>query len=155
MDTRAANTFRQYLIEKGCPKVDFEHFSKQELNDVLRIFYLDIRKVDGGKYKTSSLEQFCHSLNRYLETSSKFNNIKDTDFADANLSYRTMLTELKRDGLGITKHYPIINTPDLEKLYKSYLFNITIPTGLLFKVQFVSFDSEVKFCFGNVRLYKH
>ena len=47
-----------------------------------------------------------------------------------------MLTELKRDGLGITKHYPIINTPDLEKLYKSYLFNINIPTGLLFKVQF-------------------
>ena len=110
-NTKAANTFRQYLIEKGCPKVDFEHFSKLELNDVLRIFYFDIRKVDGGKYKRSSLEQFRHSLNRFLETSSKFNIIKDTDFADANLSYRTMLTELKRDRLGITKHCPIINTP--------------------------------------------
>ena len=41
-NTRAANTFWQYLIEKGCLKVDFEHFSKLELNDVLRIFYLDI-----------------------------------------------------------------------------------------------------------------
>ena len=47
-----------------------------------------------------------------------------------------MLTELKRNGLGITKHYPIIDTPDLEKLYKSFLFNTNIPTGLLFKVQF-------------------
>ena len=129
--TRAANTFRQYLIEKGSPTVDFEHFSKLGLNDVLRVFYLDIRQVDGGKYKTSSLEQFRHSLNRYLETSSKFNIIKDTDFADANLSYRTMLTELKRDGLGITKHYPIINTPDLEKLYKSYLFNIAFQPGTI------------------------
>ena len=131
-----ANTFCRYLIGKGYPKVDFEHFSKLELNDVLQIFYLDIWKVDGGKYKTSSLEQFRHSLNCYLETSSKFNIIKNTDFADANLSYRMMLTEWKRDWLGITKHYPIINTPDLEKLYKSYLFNINIPTGLLLKVQF-------------------
>ena len=47
----------------------------------------------------SSLEQFRHKLNRFLETSPKFNFIKDTDFVDANLSYRMMLTELKEMGL--------------------------------------------------------
>ena len=34
-----------------------------ELNNILRNFYLHIRNVDGEKYKTSSLENFCHSLN--------------------------------------------------------------------------------------------
>ena len=47
------------------------------------------------------------------------------------------MVELKRYGLRITKHYPIISTTDLlEKLYKRYLFNIDIPLGLMNKVQF-------------------
>ena len=135
-NARAANTFRGYLIEKGNLKVDFENFSQSELNEVLRLFYLDIRKVDGGKYKTSSLENLRHSLNRYLNYTSQLDIIKDKEFTDANLSYRTMLTELKKEGLGITKHYPVINSTDLDKLYQSYLFNVDIPTGLMNKVHF-------------------
>ena len=102
-----------------------------ELNNVLRNFYLDIRKVDGEKYKTSRLEISRHSLSRYMETAANNNKIKDTVLSDANLSYRKMMTELKEDGFGITKHNPIISTTDLEKLYKSYLFNIDIPLGLM------------------------
>ena len=41
---------------------------KKELNDVLVHFYLDARKVNGEKYKVSSLENFRHSLNRYLQS---------------------------------------------------------------------------------------
>ena len=134
---RAGNVLRQYLIEMAHENVDFENFSKTELNKILRSFYLDIRKVNGDKYKTSSLESFRHSLNRHIQSRRPdVNIIKDTDFTDANISYRTMMTELKKDGLGMVTHYPVICSTNLEKLYKSKFLDPTLPVGLLNKVQF-------------------
>ena len=134
---RAANTLRSYLLEKGYKQVNFEEWPQREINDVLRMFYLDIRKVNGEKYKTSSLENFRHALRRHLTTSNPdVDIIKNREFADANLSYQTMMTELKKEGLGATSHYPVICTTDLQNLYQSYRFNIDIPDGLQNKVQF-------------------
>ena len=134
---RAATAFRDYLKEKN-HNIDFENFDKAELSEKLMNFYVDVRKIDGSNYKTSSLENFRHSLNRYmiLKTNGRINIIKDVAFANANLSYRDMMAELKRNGLGITKHYPVIDKVDLTTLYASRSFNIDIPTGLANKVQF-------------------
>lgn len=136
-NTRAANTLRSYLIEKGNIRVDFETFSTRELNDLLRFFYLDIRKVNGSKYKSSSLENFRHALNRHLKISNpQIDIIKDREFNDANISYKTMMAELKTEGLGVTTHYPVINKADLSLLYKSNNLSIDNPDGLRNKVQF-------------------
>ena len=134
---RAAKTFRDYLEEKNL-ETDFENFDKEMLNDKLISFYVDTRKTDGNNYKTSSLENFRHSLNRYLlqKTDGRVNIVKDVAFTNANLSFRAMMAELKRNGMGITKHYPIIDKIDLTKLYASQSFDTDIPTGLANKVQF-------------------
>ena len=121
-----------------------EEMSSRELNDVLKLFYLDVRKTDGRKCKTPSLENFRHSLNRFLQTSRPaLNIIADKDFADANVSYRAMMKELKTEGLGKTEHYPIINSSDLQKLYQSIVMSVHGPIGLANKVQF---DIRLYFC---------
>ena len=75
--------------------MNFEEWSARELSDVLRLFYLDIRKVNGDKYKTSSLENFRHSLNRHIQSfNPDIDIMRNREFADANLSFRTMMTEL-------------------------------------------------------------
>ena len=136
-NSRSANTLRSYLLEKGYTRVNFEQWSARELSDVLRLFYLDIRKVNGEKYKTSSLENFRHSLNRHIQSvNPDIDIMRNREFADANLSFRTMMTELKREGLGATEHYPTISTSDLQKMYQSYRLDIDTPVGLQNKVQF-------------------
>ena len=59
---RAASLLKCYLKEKNMP-VNFAHFSKKELNDVLAQFYINVRQVNGEKYKVSSLENLRHGLN--------------------------------------------------------------------------------------------
>ena len=63
---KAANAFRQYLLEKEEESTDFERFSAEDLNRLLQRYYFEARTVNGELYKTSSLENFRHSLNRYL-----------------------------------------------------------------------------------------
>ena len=63
---RAASLLKCYLKEKNMP-VNFAHFSKKELNDVLAQFYINVRQVNGEKYKVSSLENLRHGLNRFFE----------------------------------------------------------------------------------------
>ena len=79
------------------------------------------RKNNGMKYKASSIENWRHSLNRYLQTPPFERNIymiKDAAFRESNLSYRAAIKELKSDeGKGKTKHYPIISDADMHKLH--------------------------------------
>lgn len=134
----AASLLKAYLKEKR-ENINFEILNVDELNIILKKFYLDARKMDGTKYKSSSMTNFRHSLNRYLNGepfNQKIDIVKDERFAEANKKFSSMLAVLKREGLGETKHYEAISQQDLVSISNSLFFNPDTPTGLLNKVQF-------------------
>jgi hypothetical protein len=57
---------RDYLKEKKSQDTAFEHFDEVQMNEMLGHFYIEVRKPNGEKYKTISLENICHGLNRFL-----------------------------------------------------------------------------------------
>ncbi|KAK3088834.1 hypothetical protein FSP39_024307 [Pinctada imbricata] len=135
---RAAGILRSYLIEKHQPS-NFEDFDTFRLNEILSHFYMDLRKSDGDKYKVTSLENIRHSLNRYLQAPPYDRNIdliKGLEFREANLNFRAVLAELKREGKGFIQHHEIISDKDMQILYNSVHLTPNTPTGLLQKVQF-------------------
>lgn len=142
---KSAKQLRDYLVEKKM-NTKFETMSDKELNDVLAHFYINTRRINGEKYKVSSIENFRHSLNRYLQSppvGRKIDVIKDQAFREANLSYRAAIKELKQEGKGNVQHFPTINEDDLQKMYQSMYFNVNTPYGLQNKVQF---DIRLYFC---------
>lgn len=81
-NTLSAKLFKEYLTSKN-HEADFESFTTQRLDEALSHFYLDVRKIDGSMYKTSSLESIRHGLNRHLKAppnNKVFDIIKDTAF---------------------------------------------------------------------------
>ena len=142
---KAAKMIKDYLTEKSM-NPNFESLEKKELNEFLVHFYLNARKVNGEKYKVSSLENMRHSLNRYLQApplERDIDIIKDIEFREANLSYRAAVKELKQEGNGTVDHFPVIKDDDIQTLYKSLYFNVKTPCGLQNKVQF---DVRLYFC---------
>jgi len=90
---------KDYLTEKNM-NPNFESLEKKELNNFLVHFYLNARKINGEKYKVSSLENMRHTLNRYLQApplERDIDIIKDIEFREANLSYRAAVKELKQE----------------------------------------------------------
>ena len=84
---KAAKMLRDYLLEKDLDP-EFEKSTNQNLNNVLVYFYLNARKINGEKYKVISLENFRHSLNRYLQAppfNRQIDVIKDPEFRDSNI----------------------------------------------------------------------
>jgi len=133
---KAARLFRSYLTEIG-EDTKFEDFDCQQLDRHLKQFYFRARKEDGQHYKSTSLENFRHSLNRYLNLhgSQKVDIIKDAKFANSNEYFKAALKELKTKGLGNVAHHPVILQSDLEKIYVC-LKETDSARALLNKVQF-------------------
>ena len=128
----AARAFQSFLKEKGLTTA-IEELEPEELAEHLGSFYFNARTVDGGLYKRSSLDNFRHSLNRYLRAppfNKTFDIIKDSVFREANDNFKAALTELKQEGKGETDHYPNIDASDLQKLYSSQELNVNSPRGL-------------------------
>ena len=141
----AARAFQSFLKENGLTTA-IEELEPEELAEHLGSFYFNARTVDGGLYKRSSLDNFRHSLNRYLRAppfNKTFDIIKDSVFREANDNFKAALTELKQEGKGETDHYPNIDASDLQKLYSSQELNVNSPRGLFNKVQF---DIRYYFC---------
>ncbi len=59
---------REYLKEKHLDTA-VEHYNPQQLDECLAHFFMNVRKSDGVRYKTTSLSCLRYSLNRYLKTS--------------------------------------------------------------------------------------
>ncbi|XP_062603966.1 uncharacterized protein LOC134265768 [Saccostrea cucullata] len=142
---KSAKMLRDYLKEKK-QALDFENFDAHQLNEVLSHFYLDLRKIDGELYKSSSLENTRYGLNRYLKAPpflKTFDIIKDPEFYSCNESFKTAMAELKKEGRGDVEHYPCIEDCDIKKLYNSVHLSTETPCGLLNKVQM---DIRLYFC---------
>ena len=142
---KAARTFRAYLKEAGKSE-NFEEFTEGELDASLGKFYINARQADGSMYKISSLENFRHSLNRFLigpPHSKKFDICKDLEFRESNELFKTAKMELKSKGFGFVEHFPAINDHDLMKMYNSQAVLGENPRSLQNKVQL---DIRLYFC---------
>jgi hypothetical protein len=134
---KAAILLREYLTETE-QSSNFEALSAQQLNDVRKHFYLSARKADGEMYKVNTLESTRYSLNRYLKSppvQKTFDIIKDNEFNEANMCFKTAITELKANGKGTTEHHPIVSEEDHKKIYSSIHTSPNTPFGLYNKVQ--------------------
>ena len=139
-----ARTFRAFLKERGHNQ-DFENMTTASLNEHLSVLYFELRKTDGEMYKCSSLKNFRHGLNRYLQASGRqIDLIHGNEFVEANKSFNAAMVELKRSGMGGIVHYPEIVEDDLKKLYNSNRLDTRHPCGLQNKVQF-----DIRFYFSR------
>ena len=108
----------------------------RKLNDLLSEFYFDYRRVDGEKYKATSLRAQRHALQRFILQERDIDIIKDVRFEKATRCFQAVLAELMREGKGSIDHHAVIEEGDLKKLYSSLYFQTNTPVGLFNKVQF-------------------
>ena len=114
---KAASLLRANLTETK-QSSNFEALSAKQLNDVLKHLYLSARKADGEMYKVNTLVSTRYSLNRYLKSppvQKTFDIIKDNEFNEANMCFKTAITELRANGKGTTEHQPILSEEDRKK----------------------------------------
>lgn len=117
----------------------FESYDSVRLNETLAHFYVDLRKPDGGRYKTTSFELIRNGLNRYLKSppnNNEFDIVKDSWFTDEKTNFRAQMAEMKRVGLAAIDHQPVINKADRSKLYMSMFMNSEGLLGIANKVKF-------------------
>ena len=116
---------------------DIKSISKSELNELLKRFYFEVRKPDGGEYRKNSLNCIRFGINRKIKTVHKeWDIIHDVEFNSSCTAFTAEVTELKRKGLAKVEHYPPITEADMKKLYSSGIFNLENPKNLQWKVFF-------------------
>ena len=122
----ALKVFHQYLKEK---KAD-EPQTKDTLENVLKLFYAEVRKANGTSYPKSTLNSLRSGLNRHFKATRGFDIINDSEFNDANKVFGAECVDLKRQGLAKVEHKPPICEEDLKKLYESTAFGLNDPEKL-------------------------
>ena len=134
--TVAWNQFLCYLKEKSLT-VDPQNISKDDLNDILKLFYVEVRKSDGGHYKKTTLNSIRFGLQRkFKEFNSDLDIITDSNFAECNLVFKAQCVQLKKNGLAKVEHKPPLTPEDVRKLYRSDVFSLSRPESLQRKVFF-------------------
>ena len=132
----AFKIFQSYLNEKKI-EINLEEISTQELNDLLKKFYVEIRKQDGTMYSRSTLNSIRFGLQRKIhEIRSDINIIDSLDFETSNEIFRAQCVHLKKEGFGKVKHKQPITSEDIRKLYQSQVFSLQNPKSLQRKVFF-------------------
>ena len=128
----ARRVFNEYLWEKDVS----EPKTKQEICNVLKLFYVEARKTDGTSYCKNSLTILRFGLCRHYKAACGFDIINDPEFGQANKVFHAKCVELKREGLAKVEHKPPICEEDLRKLYESDVFNQSRPRTLQNKIFF-------------------
>ena len=138
------NILVSYAKEKK-KNVDFELISKKEMDDLLKTFYVEVRKADGSKYKINSYRAIRSAIQRKMKEirGNDFDIIKDKEFSISNLHYQAESVSLKKEGLGDTTHHKPICKEDMDILYSSSVFSLENPVGLQNKV---FFELMLHFC---------
>ena len=135
--TRSTKLFRDFLIQKNEPE-EFETYTKQKLDEMLRLFYASIRKKDGEMMKKSSVNLLKYGLAKHLKETAQIDINIDPVCASSKGVFSAVLTDMKKKGFGAVKHKPAIFQEDLIKLYdvSGVALNSCTPQGLLNKCWF-------------------
>ena len=121
----------EYTVESNCPFSGFgalltgNDFSASdinidELNNILKLFFANIRREDGNLYKKNTVLSHRGNLSRYFQDKIGVNIVDDPRFVTANLTVKAVLVELKKAGKGNVTHYEEITKEDLQLIYESF-----------------------------------
>ena len=114
-----------------------------ELDQVLKHFYVDVRRNDGQKYTKKSMITNRFGLQKFFLRYRDIDIINDKQFQKSNDTFKVFFVNLKGEGKAATKHKEIISDEDLEKLYNSGHLSLDTPASLQNKV---FFDYMLYFC---------
>ena len=131
---RSVIMFREFLGHESC---DFESFSKENLDQKLKLLFASVRTKNGQSYlKVSTLHSIKYGLFKFIKDVMKIDVQNDPEFSSSKIMFKAVITDLKKKGYGGTEHKPPISGEDLQLLYKSDVFNIDTTHGLQKKVWF-------------------
>ncbi|KAJ8298271.1 hypothetical protein KUTeg_024802 [Tegillarca granosa] len=134
--TQASVKILQIYLMETEREINLDSNSKEDLAQLLRNFYADVRKKDGQKYKLSALKSIRFGLARHFSKEYDIDIVKDTTFKKANELFSAVLINLKKEGFGKTDYTAPIPAGELKKLYCSRAFDINTPVGLQQKTWF-------------------
>lgn len=78
--------------------------TKDEICNVLKMFYVEARKTDGTSSCKNSLTSIRFGLCRHYKATYGFDIINDSEFGETNKVFQAKCVELKRQGLAKVKH---------------------------------------------------
>ena len=134
--TLAWRVFEAYTQAKNI-NLDLLSIEKSELCEILRKFYVEIRKSDGTMYTKSSFRTIRGGLQRKIYESRKdIDIINSPEFVIANEVFAAQCVYLKQIGLAKVQHKLPISQEDVWKLYDSPALSIDSPSTLQQKVFF-------------------
>jgi len=135
----AIKTLYDYCNSKGY-NPEFESKTVNDLNNLLKEFYVNVRRANGEHYTRSSLSVIRQSINRHLKQpphNKTFDIINGIEFKTCNDAFKAMCKKLRKEGKGQVKHKRPVDKGDIKKLYDHpRVFNVETPQGLLNKVFF-------------------
>ena len=113
--------------------VEFEDISDNELNEVLRAFYVVVKTADGEVYSKSSMINIRSGINRHLTCLGRVIDITNyKNYTGVNSVFSGVLKKLRKDGLHVTQLKKAIPFDD-QKLYQSGVLGLQDP--LLCKIK--------------------
>ncbi len=109
------------------PEVDVNEWEKlpdEELNDLLRKFFAEVRSKAGKEYSKSGMVNIRSGLNRHLQLpphSRSINLMRDIKFNKANKVFKGKLRTNKRAGLHKVEHTKSMEPEEIDQCYDQYL----------------------------------
>ena len=98
---RTCQTWFEQSESAEAEKKPIEVYTKQELSQLFKYFYREIRTAKGDKFERSSLKTIQRGLDRYLlGKNTGFSIIRDEDFANAYKALGAKVKVLKKSGKG-------------------------------------------------------
>jgi len=118
--TKFSNKLKSFLSSKSL-STDFENIPKRILNNYLRYFYSELRKMDGDFYSPASLICIRAGLFRYFTSHHMqrrdINIISDPEFLTSNQMLKAMVFKVKRSNQPKREDpYPAVELQDMKKL---------------------------------------
>lgn len=133
----AWNTFKSYLEARDYHDFQPETITKEQLNQVLKKFFVEVQKTDGTLYHKNTYTSIRFGLQRkFKELRTDIDIIEDHCFSECNNIFKVQMVQLRKNGLAKTNHKQPLNSQGVDKLYSSGVFSLTNPLALQRKVFF-------------------
>ena len=101
--------------------------------EILKKFYVEVRKVNGETYEPTCLRVMLASIDRYLkENNYKFSISRDEQFVTSKKILEGVARTLRKDGKGKLPNRPrSLSNDDIEELWKFGQFGAKTPRSLI------------------------
>lgn len=108
-DKKAEKLFVTWLKLRKVEE-DYWTLENRTLDEYLCKFWFEIRTVEGNRYKTATLANFCYGINRCLKKKGRqVDIVHSTDFIKSQEAFADACRELKQLGFGTRTPYKAIS----------------------------------------------